>query len=229
MPSERTSVGTAKDAVPSAAKPLVLITGAAGDIGSALAEALGDDYALVGLDRPGKTASVPLIPADLTSDESMRQAFRQLRERHGARIASVVHLAAYFDFTGEESPLYEQVNVGGTRRLLVALQDFEVEQFLYSGTMLVHEPGAPGERIDENRRIAPKWAYPRSKAAAEEVIRREHGDIPYVLLHLAGVYDERRCVPTLAQQIARIYERDFKSYLYSGDPRAGQSLVHKQD
>lgn len=159
----------------------------------------------------------------------MAQALAQLRARYGTRIASVIHLAAYFDFTGEDSPLYEKVNVGGTRLLLAALQDFEVEQLLYSGTMLVHEPGAPGERIDESRPLMPKWAYPRSKVAAEEVIRREHGRIPYVLLHLAGLYDDRTCVPTLAHQIARIYERDFQSYLYSGDPRAGQSMVHKED
>lgn len=53
--------------------------------------------------------------------------------------------------------------------------------------------------------------------------------MPIVLLHPAGVYDNQRCVPTLAQQIARIYERDLKSYLYAGDPEAGQSLLHKQD
>jgi nucleoside-diphosphate-sugar epimerase len=113
--------------------------------------------------------------------------------------------------------------------VLAALQSFEVEQLVYSGTMLVHEPCAPGERIDESRPIAPKWAYPKSKAAAEDVIRSEHGRIPYVLLHLAGMYDEKKCVPTLANQIARIYQRDFKSYLYAGDPHAGQSLVHKED
>lgn len=211
------------------ARPLVVITGAAGDIGAALSEALVREYTIVGLDRPGRKASVPLIPVDLTSDESVHNAFSELRERFGSHIASVVHLAAYFDFTGENNPLYEQVNVEGTRRVLEALESFEVEQFVYAGTMLVHAPASPGERIDESSPIAPKWAYPRSKAAAEEVIRAKHGPISYLLLHLAGVYDEKRCVPTLSNQIARIYERDFKSYLYAGDPQAGQSVVHKDD
>jgi nucleoside-diphosphate-sugar epimerase/uncharacterized membrane protein len=190
---------------------------------------LAHDYTLVGVDRPGKKASIPLIAVDLTSDPSVEQGLLQLRSQYGSRIAAVIHLAAYFDFTGEESPLYEKVNVAGTRRLLAALQSFEVEQFVYSGTMLVHAACAPGERIDESRPLAPKWAYPKSKAATEEMIRSSHGRIPYVLLHLAGVYDEKTCVPTLAHQIRRIYERDFQSYLYSGDPRAGQSMVHKED
>jgi nucleoside-diphosphate-sugar epimerase len=87
-------------------------------------------------------------------------------------------------------------NVEGSRHLLRALQTFEVEQFVYAGTMLVHQPCKPGERIDESSPIAPKWAYPQSKAAAEAVIKQEHGRIPVVFLHLAGLYDEGAAVPT---------------------------------
>src|SRR3546814_5009208 len=81
-----------------------------------------------------------------------------------------------------------------------ALQPFEVEQFVYSGTMLVHEPGRPGERIKEDRPIAPGWAYPKSKAAAENAISESRGDIPVVFLHLAGLYDERNSVPTRSEE-----------------------------
>ncbi|MGE0746463.1 MAG: vitamin K epoxide reductase family protein [Rhodospirillales bacterium] len=210
-------------------RPVVLITGAGGNIGAALAGALGDRYRVVGMDLDGDCGAIEGIAVDLTKDESVTAAFARLREAAGGRIASVVHLAAYFDFTGVDHPLYQKLNVGGTRRLLRALQAFDVEQFVYAGTMLVHAPCRPGERIDEGQPIAPKWAYPRSKAAAEAAIREEHGRIPYVLLHLAGIYDERTAVPTLAHQIARIYERDFESHFYSGDPLVGQSMLHKDD
>ena len=36
----------------------------------------------------------------------------------------MIHLAAYFDFTGEDNPLYDKVNIEGTRRLLKVLQSF---------------------------------------------------------------------------------------------------------
>jgi nucleoside-diphosphate-sugar epimerase/uncharacterized membrane protein len=209
--------------------PIVLITGAAGDIGAALIGALRDRYTVMGLDREGKQADCELLQVDLTSDDSVRQALEQFRARHAERIASVIHLAAYFDFTGEQHPLYTKVNVEGTRRLLGELRKFQVEQLLYPGTMLVHAPARPGQRIDETAPIQPKWAYPASKAAAEEVIRTEHGDIPYVLLHLAGVYDDERVVPTLAHQIARVYERDLQSHLYAGSTAAAQSCVHMED
>jgi hypothetical protein len=49
------------------------------------------------------------------------------------------------------------------------------------------------------------------------------------LLHLAGLYDERTSVPTMAHQMARIYERDFQSHLYSGSTLVGQSMIHRDD
>jgi nucleoside-diphosphate-sugar epimerase len=53
-------------------KPIVLVTGAAGDVGSALIEALAPDYRVVGLDREGLQASIPSIAVDLGSQDSVR-------------------------------------------------------------------------------------------------------------------------------------------------------------
>jgi nucleoside-diphosphate-sugar epimerase len=61
------------------------------------------------------------------------------------------------------------------------------------------------------------------------MIEQHHGAIPYVLLHLAGLYDDATLAPTLAHQVARIYERDLESHVYPGDLRTGQSMVHSED
>src|SRR5690606_6938184 len=212
-----------------ASKPIVLITGAAGNIGRSLADALVDAYQVVVLDRAGKKAPFPLIGVDLGDQGWVDAAIEQFRREHGEHIASVIHLAAYFDFSGADHPLYTEVNVEGTRRLLRALQALTVQQFVFSGTMLVHAPGKPGQPISEAQPLAPAWAYPLSKAAAEEVIRAEHGAIPVVFLRLAGLYDETTSVPTLAHQIARIHARDLQSYFYAGPAGAGQSMLHRED
>jgi nucleoside-diphosphate-sugar epimerase len=214
--------------VRASAKPLVVITGAAGDIGTSLGRVLASAYTVIGLDRQSSRA-YETINCDLTSDKSIHDALGTLRERHGEQIAAVVHLAAYFDFTGKDNPLYREVNVEGTRRLLRALREFRVDRFIYSGTMLVHRAGQAGERIDESTPIEPGWAYPRSKAETELAIHEEHGDIPYLILRLAGLYDSQTCVPTLANQIARIFERDLQSHLYAGETSAGQSFIHRDD
>jgi nucleoside-diphosphate-sugar epimerase len=210
-------------------KPVVLITGAAGNLGRSLAQALGERYTVVGLDRAGKQAEFPLIAMDITDQAAVDAAIATFRRSHGARIASVIHLAAYFDFTGDDNPLYAEVNVEGTRKLLRALQALQVEQFVFSSTMLVHAAGKRGEPVTEDHPIAPGWAYPQSKAAAEEVIHRERGMIPVVLLRLAGLYDENTSVPTLANQIARVHARDLQSFFYAGPTDVGQSMLHRDD
>ncbi|MBW6392113.1 NAD-dependent epimerase/dehydratase family protein [Billgrantia antri] len=209
-------------------KPLVVITGASGGVGTALTQSLKDDYLIIGLDRSSGEETHESYEFDLTDVESIREALDKIRERHGHDIAAVVHLAAYFDFTGEESPLYEKVNEQGTRNLLDALSDMNVGRFVYSSTMLVHEPQVPGHRVSEETPIGPTWPYPQSKARTEEVIRK-HASMPYTLLRLAGMYDEKTSVPTLSHQIARIYEHTFKSHFYSGNTNAGQACVHKED
>jgi len=210
-------------------RPLILITGAAGNLGQTLARALSDRYNVVGLDRQAQDGLFPILQADFSSAASIELALHQLRETFGAHIASVVHLVAYFDFSNADDPRYQSVNIEGTRHLLRALQAFEVEQFIYASTMLVHAPCRPGERINEDHPIGPRWAYPRSKAAAEAVVQQEHGPIPCVNLRLAGVYDEQSLVPTMAQQFARIYERDLQSYFYSGSTLVGQAMLHRDD
>ncbi|WP_420561663.1 vitamin K epoxide reductase family protein [Tepidicaulis sp.] len=210
-------------------KPVVLITGAAGDVGTALAETLSKDYEPVGIDLDCAGAAYACFECDITDEKSLKSALKKVEERFGTKLAGVIHLAAYFDFTNEDSPAYRAVNIEGTSNLLKGLSAFDVAQFIYSGTMLVHAPAVPGGFIDEETPLEPKWAYPQWKAKTEALIEKERGDMPVLFLHLAGMYDDESAVPTLSQQIARIYERGIKSHLYAGDPNAGQAMVHKAD
>ncbi|MDO6557708.1 NAD-dependent epimerase/dehydratase family protein [Paraglaciecola chathamensis] len=210
-------------------KPIVLITGASGNIGTHICRQLNPNYTTIGLDRDECECSDESYICDLTSDDSIELAMYKIREKHGKHIAAVVHLAAYFDFTGKPNPLYEEVNIKGTERLLSALNDFDVKRFIYSSTMLVHKAGVPGQKVDEDTPVEPAWEYPKSKAGAETVIIENDDDIPYTILRLAGLYDDGTAVPTLSQQIARVYERDMKSHVYAGDLMAGQSFIHQED
>ena len=213
---------------------IVLITGSNGRIGTAVTLRLRKRFDnIVGFDREAPTSPPPncvRIAVDMASDDSVRDGLRVLREHHGGKIATVVHLAAYYDFLGEPSPKYDEVTVEGTRRLLRGLRvGFEVEQFIFSSTMLVHQPGEPGHYITEDSPIGPTWAYPESKVKTEALIRAERGAIPTVILRLAGVYDDVCHSPPLAHQMQRIYERQFASHLYSGETSHGQAFLHLDD
>ena len=209
------------------------MTGASGFIGGAIIRKLADKYRLIGLDRPGGAeppAPAHRIDMDLGSDKSVREALAEVRAVAGNRIASVIHLAAYYDVSGDPNPLYDKITVQGTRRLIEALQEFEVGQFVLASTMLVHRPTRrPDETIDEDWPLDPQWAYPESKVEAEQLLREKHGDIPVVFLRIAGVYDDIGHSPFVAQQIARIYEHRLTARLYPGMLCANQSFLHLDD
>lgn len=210
----------------------VIVTGSSGFIGRVIVARLAERYNVVGLDlhEPAELpASATFERIDLTSDDSVREALARVRERCGDRISSIIHLAAYFDLTGEPDPKYEAITVRGTERLLRELQSFEVEQFVFASTMLVHAAGEPGERIDEERPLDPKLPYRASKIETERLIHEQRGRIPVVYLRPAGVYDDLCHNPFLARQIARIYERNPKGHVYPGDLRTGQSFLHLDD
>lgn len=213
-------------------KEVIIITGACGRIGSNLVRRLGTKYRIVGfelLKAIYASDSEELVPVDISSDESVTQAFTHIRQFYGNRIASVIHLAAYYSFDQKESPLYDKITIQGTKRLVKALQDFEVEQFIFSSTMLIHTPCKPGQKINEESPIRGTWGYPRSKIETEKLIHEERVHIPSVILRIAGVYDDHCHSIPISHQIQRIYEKQFESHFFAGDLTHGASFLHMDD
>ena len=214
------------------AKGVVLVTGSSGLIGKAVSNKLSSRYRVIGFDRAGPPYPPPVaecIDIDLGSSEGVNNALSKVKEKYGNKIASVLHLAAYYDFSGADSPMYDQITVDGTRRLLNGLKSFEVEQFVFSSTMLVHKPSQPGKLINEDSPLEAKWPYPQSKIKTEELIKKMHEDIPIVLARIAGVYDDFCHSIPISRQIQRIYEGKMTSYVFPGDKSHGQSFIHLED
>ncbi len=216
------------------AKPIILVTGSTGLIGTRVLKAFSSDFKVVGLDLKRPETPVPathFVECDLTNDESVSRALDTVRDNHGDQLAGVIHLAAYYDFSGKPSDMYRKLTVEGTFRLLKKLREFQVEQFVFSSSLLVMEPAEDEEEvITEFSALEDEpWDYPRSKIEAEKLIRQERGDIPTVILRIAGVYDEDCHSIPLAQHISRIYEKRFESYFFPGDSDHGQPFVHLAD
>jgi nucleoside-diphosphate-sugar epimerase/uncharacterized membrane protein len=210
----------------------IIVTGSTGFIGSALINRFAGRFALIGLDRATAHQPPPAaecVCIDLTSEEGVAAGLRRVRTAYGNRIASVIHLAAYFDLTGEPNELYDQITVHGTEKLLQGLQSFEVEQFVFASSMLAHKAGRPGDVINEDSPLQSNLPYRASKIKAEHLIHERHGPIPVVYLRPAGVYDDVCRNAFLANQIARIYENAPSGHLYPGDLRTGQSFLHLDD
>lgn len=212
-------------------RPLVLVTGSSGLIGAHLLRELARDFRVVGLDvhEPSRPTASDWIHCDLTDDDSVRDSLAQVAGQYGRKLASVVHLAAYFDFSGKPSPLYEELTVEGTRRLMRFLRNFETEQFIFSSTLLVMKPADEDEMLTAQSPTQAEWDYPRSKLWAERVILEERGEVPAVILRIAGVYDDNCHSLPIAQQISRIHRQQLESYFFPGNSQHGQAFVHLDD
>lgn len=214
-------------------KPAVVVVGSTGLIGSHLVNHLSDAYRVFAMDLRQPDVDLPegaeFIPIDVTSDDRVQEAMSTLRARCNGPFASVIHLAAYYDFSGEPSELYEKVTLEGTRRVLHAARALNAEQFVYSSTMLVHAPTEPGRPLNEDQPLEAKWPYPQSKIATEDMIAGDHGALPAVLLRIAGVYSDTCDSLPLSRQIIRIQERQLTAQVYPGDTSRGQAFVHLDD
>lgn len=213
-------------------RDLIVITGSSGLIGGATARRLALDHDIIGLDNDpprDKSRHFEHVHIDVTKDDSVETALKYVQSSRGRRIASFIHLAAYYDFSGEPSSLYDEVTVRGTERLLRRLQRFDVEQLIYSSSVLVHAPCQRGQRINEDWPLEPKWDYPVSKVAAETALRAQRGHIPVAILRIAGVYDDTCHSIPIAHQIQRIFENQLIARVYPGDLESGQPFVHLDD
>ncbi len=211
---------------------IVLITGSSGLLGRALANKLKDGCEVIGFDNEGAPfppKTVDWLFVDLTSDESVQNAFHIVETRYGSKLSSLFHFAAYYSFSDESTEMYDKVTVQGTARLLRELQRFELEQFVFSSTMLVHKPVKPGEVITEISPMEGSWAYPESKIKVEKMLLDADLQASLVNLRIAGVYDDYCHSIPIANQIQRIYENEITSILYPGDLNVGQSFLHKDD
>ncbi len=213
-------------------KEVILITGCSGRIGFKAAECFAEKYQVVGFDvfLAGNLPGMELVSVDMGSDDSVACGLEYVKKKYGNKLVAVIHLAAYYSFTGGGWGNYQRITVDGTRRLLEGLaKEFICDQFIFSSTMLVHAPCLPGEKITEDWPVDPKWQYPKSKVLVEKLMHELRGDMSIVSMRIAGVYDNRCHSIPLSNQIQRIYENQLEGHVFAGDLTHGASFVHMDD
>lgn len=214
-------------------KKLIVVTGCSGRIGSEVIKRLKNTYTIIGLDIvPVKDCAdnYEFIKVNLSNEDSIKSALEQIRIKYGSKIASFIHLAAYYNFKGGEWDMYEKITVKGTEHLLNILNTFDVEQFIYSSSILVHKPNLIGRPLNENSPISGSWELPRSKILAENSVHNLGPLIPSkITIRLGGVYEDTCNSIPLSNQIQRIYEKQFASHVLPGNVRYGAPFIHMED
>jgi UDP-glucuronate 4-epimerase len=160
----------------------ILITGAAGFIGSHLAEALLRAGCRVGiidnfdpfypacwkrrnLAEVMKSGTARLFECDIRDANAVEDAFGAFRP------SVVIHLAARAGVRPsiEQPVLYEQVNVGGTYTLLEAARRHGLKSFVVGSSSSVYGDTSPRPFREDNYFLRPISPYAASKLAAESI------------------------------------------------------------
>jgi dihydroflavonol-4-reductase len=103
----------------------------------------------------------------------------------------IYHVAGLPEQWLADVTMFDRVNVGGTRNMVLAALADPVERFVYTSTIDTFRFPEPGLTFDESEiDPAPKaTAYERSKQAADRVVTKAlTNGLPAVFLHPAGVY-----------------------------------------
>lgn len=179
----------------------VLVTGAAGFIGSHLCEQLlNRGHNVVGVD-----AFIPYYPKEVKETnlvsltKSQNFTFREVDLRYDELIPLfkdvevVFHLAAMVGLVRSWSDFdsYMTCNIKGTQRLLEAARLNEIKHFIYGSTSSVYGRFAIG---DEETPLTPCSPYGITKLGAEHLCRAygENFGLPLTILRFFSVYGPRQ-------------------------------------
>ncbi len=148
--------------------PKILVTGAAGQIGSELVVALKDRYGdknVVATDRGkgrGVGSSVSQTRLDVTDRTSVERAIKD----HD--IDTIYHLAAILSAAGEDNPdLAWDVNMHGLKNVLDAAARSGVRRLFWPSSIGVFGPDAPRSMAPQDSPLNPTSIYGVTKVAGE--------------------------------------------------------------
>jgi nucleoside-diphosphate-sugar epimerase len=132
----------------------IVVTGASGFVGRLLVTLLRRYHQVVAVDRRALSASemadhpnVEWYQVDLCDREAVDGTMACIAAGGGAQV--LLHLAAYYDYSGGEHPEYQRTNVDALRILLDAARRLSLEHFVLASSVAACPFSRPGHPITE--------------------------------------------------------------------------------
>ncbi|QDP18636.1 NAD-dependent epimerase/dehydratase family protein [Sphingomonas xanthus] len=175
----------------------ILVTGAAGLVGSAIAQRLAADHDVIGIDI------LPGAKVDIVGDcRSVTEWGRGI-----GRIDAVVHSAAlHAPHVGHRSDTaFREINVDATRGLIDFALDRGAEHFIYTSTTSLYGHALEARNqavwVDESLQPQPRDIYDETKLAAEALVASAGGSMTTTILRMSRCFRE----PAAAMAWYRLY------------------------
>ena len=168
-----------------------LVTGGAGYIGSTVANFLidrGHDVTIIDNLSTGIKKNIPNKAIFFKTDISDSKKIKKILAKKSFDI--VLHFAAFIN--NEESikhpkKYYKNNFIDGKKFFQICLE-YKINNFIYSSTAAVY--GNKNKKVNENDRLKPLSAYPKSKLKLEDYLKKNKSEISCIILryfNVAGV------------------------------------------
>jgi nucleoside-diphosphate-sugar epimerase len=175
--------------------PRVVLTGASGFLGRHLLSVMKDRYRIHALARRSqRRVRAPVHPnitwhqADIGVRAPLEKVFDRVAAEGGADV--LIHLAAYYDFSGENHPEYWRTNVDGLRNVLDLSRRLDLQQFIFASSVAACRFPPPGGSIDEESPPDGEPVYAVTKRIGEEMLREYAADFPSAIVRLGALFSD---------------------------------------
>ena len=216
----------------------ILITGAAGQIGSGLAKLLirkGHELSLCDNLRNGYLSNLEVNGKVIAPFYEVDVASQQFHDFCGKKYDAIIHLAAITSLPDCESNPLETlyVNVSGTANVLEFAKKYEIPYVIFASTSAVYE-NTDAEIFTEDLDVNPKLYYSLSKKIAEEVVEsyRKNYGMKITTLRFFNVFgpdgDQNRPNPPLLNFVVRELKKGVAPEL-SGDGEQVRDFIWVND
>lgn len=215
-------------------RPRLLVTGASGFVGRHLLEILAPRWQIFALDRRSRVeGGIPRHPnirweqVDLKDEAALTASFARIRDGGGAD--ALIHLAAYYDFTGEDHPEYRLTNLDGTRRVLELSRGLGLQRFFFTSSLAACPFPDPGETVTEATAPSGEHIYSQSKRQGEEMVARYRDSFPSVILRFPALFSDWCQYEPLSVFLETWLSRRWNARVLAGRGKSALPYLHVRD
>lgn len=213
--------------------PALIVTGASGFVGHHLLNEIKEEYRIFAIARRSQRESgAPIHPniawmqVDIRHRDELARTMREIVTAGGAR--DLIHLAAYYDFTGDERPEYRSTNVEGTRNVIELSLPMNLRRFVFASSVAACSFPRPEGPLDERTPPDGDHVYARSKRQGEAMLG-EYPDLPSCIVRLGAVYSDWCEYAPLYVFLSTWLGRSWRSRVLAGRGSTAIPYVHIRD